>query len=316
MRTVLVTGPTATGKTALGVRLCRQFGGEIVSADSRQVYSGLDLGTGKDLEEYLQGGSPVRHHLIDIVPPDAEYHLFKFVADAQAALAEIRSRQLLPVVVGGTPLYLNALLEGYRLEGGGVDLALRASLEAEETPVLLERLRRESPAYYARTDLANRRRIIRALEIVKTSGPEPAPAQPPLDALILAPYFERSVVHRRIEQRLDARLGQGLIAEVAALHAAGLSWERLDWFGLEYRFVARHLKGELSYAEMRMQLLQGIRQFCKRQDIWFRKMEREGKTIHWLPGGDAELAGTLVAAYLAGDPLPPPALQLKDIRYG
>ena len=316
MKTVLVTGPTATGKTALGIALCRQFGGELISADSRQVYRGLDLGTGKDLEDYSRGGPPVRHHLIDIADPDQEYHLFKFVEDAQAALTEIRRRGMLPVVVGGTPLYLNALLEGYRLEGGGADPALRAELESWDTERLLTTLRQESPAYYERTDRENRRRLIRALEIVRTTGPEPPSPHPPLEALTLAPYFDRQTVHRRIEERLDARLAQGLVAEVARLHAAGLSWERLEWFGLEYRFVARHLRGELPAAEMRRLLLQAIRQFCKRQDIWFRKMEREGKTIHWLPGGDPREAGALVAAYLAGRPLPPPRLQLKDIRYG
>jgi tRNA dimethylallyltransferase len=316
-KTIVVLGPTASGKTGLGLFLARRFQGEIVCADSRQVYRGLDLGTGKDLDDYTRELPTVRHHLIDIADPSEEYHLFRFVNDARMAIDDIVSRHLLPIIVGGTPLYLNALLDGYHLDGAAPDPGLRQQLESLDTPSLLTLLKEESAGYYERVDKENRRRIIRAIEIVRTSGPiPPAPALRP-DALLLAPYFDRKIIHARIKKRLDDRLAAGMIDEVKTLHEQQLvSWERLDWFGLEYRFIAKHLQGQLSYQEMREQLFISICQFCKRQDIWFRKMEREGKTIHWLPDGDRELASQLVQLHLQGKAQPPPKIQLKDIFYG
>lgn len=314
---IIVLGPTASGKTSLGLFLAREFHGEIISADSRQIYRGLDLGTGKDLDEYSRESPIIRHHLIDIADPDEEYHLFRFISDARTALNDIASRRLLPIIVGGTPLYLNALLDGYQLEETTPDPLLRQYLETLDTPSLLAILKEESADYYERVDQGNRRRIVRAIEIVRTSGPiPPAPALRP-NALLLAPYFDRKTIHERIKRRLDERLMAGMIDEVKTLHEQRhVSWERLDWFGLEYRFIARHLQGRLSFQEMREQLFISICQFCKRQDIWFRKMEREGKTIHWLPAGDRELASQLTQLHLQGKPLPPPKIQLKDIFYG
>lgn len=323
---VVVLGPTATGKTRLGVGLAREFHGEIVSADSRQVYRGLDLGTGKDLTEYGTGTAAVRHHLIDVAEPTEEFHLYRFVQLARPAIAEIVARGALPLAVGGTPLYLNALLDDYALEGGAPDPARRRQWDALSDAELLAQLQAAAPDLYARTDKTQRRRILRALEIACTRGGgadvgaacRPAAVgderrRPPL---ILGPYYPRQEVHRRIAERLDARLEAGLVGEVARLHDGGVSWERLDYLGLEYRYVARHLQGQLSAAEMRTVLLAKIRHFCKAQDIWFRKMEREGKVIHWIPGGDPALASRLVRTFLAGWPLPPPVLRLCETYYG
>lgn len=318
LRCVFVVGPTATGKTALAVELARRFGGEIVSADSRQVYRRLDLGTGKDLAEYGAGANRVAHHLIDVAEPQEDYHLFRFVAEARAALAAIAARGRLPIVVGGSGLYINALLEGYGLDGAATDPALRRELEGATDADLLVLLRREAPDLAERVDSSQRRRLLRAVEIARSRNSPATPSLTPLPlrALLLGPYYARSVVHARIARRLDARLEAGLVEEVAALHADGLSWDRLAWFGLEYRCVGLYLQGEFSRAQMRETLLARIRQFCRAQDVWFRKMEREGKDIYWLPGGEPEPAASLVQRFLEERELPLPTLRLSATLYG
>ncbi|NLF92541.1 MAG: tRNA (adenosine(37)-N6)-dimethylallyltransferase MiaA [Oligosphaeraceae bacterium] len=297
---LIVTGPTATGKTRLAVALARKYRGEIVSADSRQVYRGLDIGTGKDLQEYGSGDQRVPAHLLDVVNPGEEFHLFRFVQLAREAIEDISSRDRLPVIVGGSPLYLQALLDGYALEGAGPDPAWRQELEELSDAQLLEMLRQQAaPELLARTDLTQRRRVIRALEIARSGGGN-FPREGLHNTLILAPKYPRAVCHQRIELRLDQRLAQGLPEEVERLHQQGLSWEKMDWLGLEYRCLAQYFQGQLSWPEMRQTLLARIRQFCKRQDIWFRKMEREGKQIHWLPEGDFALACRLTEEWLSG----------------
>ncbi len=276
-KVVAVTGPTATGKTALAVHLAEKFGGEVVSIDSRQVYRGMDLGTGKDLEEY---GS-VPYHLMDIVNPDDEYNLSCFLHDAFEAIAGIGNRGRLPVLCGGSAMYLDALLKGYRLPGA----ALPRNLDEP-------RVRQERS---------------------QASSFEPPFA---LDALTIGVYFPRETVRSRIEKRLDSRLAQGMIEEVANLHAAGTGYERLDFFGLEYREVARYLQGKCSYDEMRSELLNKIRQFAKRQDIFFRKMEREGTVIHWLKEGNRREAEALTEKFLDGEALPEPEIKISSIFYG
>ena len=295
---IVVTGPTATGKTRLAVALARAFHGEILSVDSRQVYRGLDLGTGKDLAEYSEGGPAVPYHLIDVADPSERFDLYRFLELARVVLTGLHERHVLPVICGGTPLYLLALLNGYAMEGGAPDRHLRSKLEGYSTAELISLLRAIAPPeLVARTDLTQDRRIIRAIEIARSLTDRPAP--PPLsNTLILAPQFTRAEVRERIAVRLDARLDAGLIDEVRALHdQKGMTWERLDWLGLEYRFIARYLQGQLTYQEMHDSLLAHIRQFAKRQDGWFRKFEREGHHIHWIPAGDPEMAINLVQNY-------------------
>lgn len=277
LRVVAVTGPTATGKTRLAVELARLFRGEIVSVDSRQVYRGMDLGTGKDLADYAE----IPYHLIDIADPGEVYDLSRFVRDAWRAMAAIDARGRLPVLCGGTALYLDALLRGYRLPGG----------------------RRAPDAPHHRT--ADDRNA-------------PPSFTPPrgIEALTLGVYYPREVVRRRIEERLDQRFAAGMIDEVRRLHEAGISYEKLEFFGLEYREIARFLQGECDFEGLRRQLLDRIRQFAKRQDVFFRKMEREGLAIHWCRAGRDPDPAELVQAFLEGRPLPPPALRMIDIRYG
>jgi tRNA dimethylallyltransferase len=315
---VFVVGPTASGKTALAVGLAQRFGGEVVSADSRQVYRGLDLGTGKDLAEYGAGAARVPHHLIDVAEPQEDYHLFRFVSEARAAIAAIAGRGRLPIVAGGSGLYVNALLADYGLDGAPPNPALRCELEGATDAELMSMLRQEAPDLADRVDAGQRRRLLRAVEIARSRTLPPTAVLPTLRLrpLLLGPYYPRAAMHGRIARRLDARLAAGMVEEVAALHASGLSWERLAWFGLEYRCVAPYLRGEVSLAEMRETLFSRIRRLCRAQDTWFRKMEREGKDIRWIPGGDLGVAGELVQRFLAGEVLPPPALRLCDTLYG
>ena len=317
MQTALViTGPTATGKTKLAVHLARRFGGEIISADSRQVYRHMDLGTGKDLDEYGDGADRVPCHLLDIVDPQEDFHLKKFIELALAAMDGIRSRNHLPVIAGGTPLYVNALIRGYDLPGGEPDPQLREELQSLSHEQLMARLQAvATPEFLKRVDITQDKRIIRAIEIALSPQAEPIHAEPLDNPLVIAPYYPRKTVRERIEIRLDERLKLGLVEEVRMLHQNGVSWEKLDWFGLEYRYVSRYLKNELTFDQMRTELLAKIRHFCKSQDIWFRKMEREGIAIHWIPEGDTATAESLVARWLAHEPLPKPSIRLADITY-
>lgn len=296
---LVITGPTATGKTHLAVEMARRFNGEIISADSRQLYRGLDIGTGKDLEEYTVDGVTIRSHLIDVAEPDCRFDLFRYLELARAALRDIAAAGKLPVVCGGTPLYVSALLNGYDMIGGQPDEALRNELESKDLIALIGILRQSaSPELIARTDLSQKRRVIRAIEIAR--HPEcSVPSCPLLNAIILAPHFTRAEVRERIAVRLEQRLRQGMMDEVRRLHdERGISWEQLDWFGLEYRYISRCLQGLCSYGEMYEQLLNHIRQFARRQDIWFRKLEREGHRIHWIEHGNAEEAAEAVRTFL------------------
>ena len=317
MQTALViTGPTATGKTKLAVHLARRFGGEIISADSRQVYRHMDLGTGKDLDEYGDGVDRVPCHLLDVVDPQEHFHLKKFIELALAAMEDIRSRNRLTVIAGGTPLYVNALIRGYDLPGGEPDPQLREELQSLSHEQLMERLQAvATPEFLKRVDVTQDKRIIRAIEIALSPEAESIHAAPLDHPLVIAPYYPRKTVRERIEIRLDERLKLGLVEEVQILHKNGVSWEKLDWFGLEYRYVSRYLKNELTFDQMRTELLAKIRHFCKSQDIWFRKMEREGLAIHWIPEGDTSEAESLVARWLAHEPLPEPSIRLADISY-
>lgn len=280
IKTVVITGPTATGKTALAVKLARIFPAEIVSVDSRQVYRGMDIGTGKDLDEYGE----VPYHLIDIADPQREvYNLARFLRDAYRAVWEIAARGKLPILCGGTALYLAALIDGYHLPGGALPPREKGVARVRQNP-------EEEPSF-----------------------------EPPfeLDALLLGVYYPRNEVHARIESRLDSRITDGLVDEVKRLHEINeVSWEQLEFFGLEYREVARYLKKECTLSEMRNTLLARIRQFAKRQDIFFRKLEREGHKIHWLEAGRAPDPCTLIEAFLNGESLPEPAFRLCDINYG
>jgi len=296
---LVILGPTASGKTRLGVDLARRLSGEIVSADSRQVYRGMDIGTGKDLAEYGE----VPHHLIDIAEPGDEFNVFQFQRRFFEAFAAIRERGRLPILVGGTGMYLEAVLKGYRLVEVPDNPALRAELAPLPMEELTDRLKRTAPRLHNTTDLLDRERMVRAIEIAAyEQRHEPKPL-PEVEPLVLGVRWERGVLRERITARLKERLGQGLVEEVAGLHAAGIPWEAFEFYGLEYRYVARFLKGELTRNDMVQKLNSAIHDFAKRQETWFRRMERSGTTIHWLDGAGEPLAEAL--EIVSGRGLPP-----------
>lgn len=275
---VVIAGTNASGKSDLGIRLAREFGGEVVSADSRQVYRGLDLGTGKITP--AQAGN-IRHHLIDVADVTDNYSLARYQQDAYAAIDRIADAGRLPFLVGGTGLYISAVVEGYELVDVPPNEFLRDELEALPLPELIARLREADPEAAARVDVGNRRRLIRAIEIAAAGYGRAAArrASPRYDCLQFGLTWPREILVARIEDRLRERLARGMIEEVARLRSAGVTDARLDQLGLEYRYVARYLRGELrSLDELTAQLGIAIRQFAKEQMTWFKRDRR----IIWL----------------------------------
>ncbi len=288
---IVVLGPTASGKTALGVRLSHALGGEVISADSRQVYRGLDVGSGKDLQEYVVEGSPVPYHLIDVVGLGREFNVFEYQRLFFETFEPLIERGVVPVVVGGTGLYLEAVLKGYRMVEAPVDAELREELSTLSEEELEARLRSLKTRVHNVTDLGDRERTMRAIEIAEySSGREPEPA-PDLRPLILGTRWERAALHGRIAARLKERLNAGLIEEVEGLLATGVGVERLRSLGLEYRFVTDYLEGAIKNRNDLFQKLNvAIRNFAKRQETWFRRMERNGAEIHWIAEANLEQA--------------------------
>jgi len=288
---LVLLGATATGKTRVGVELARRLGGEIISADSRQVFRGMDLGTGKDLAEYGE----VPYHLIDILDPGCEFSLFAFARAFCQAFTAIRARGRLPILVGGTGLYLDAVLSRYRLCEAPENPALRDELAGVDDEQLRARLLQLRPEQHNRTDLEDRERLLRAIEIAtaEASGAAEVLVWPDLSPLCFGLQWPREELRRRIVRRLKERLAQGMLDEVATLNRAGVSWERLDYYGLEYRFIAEHLQGSGSRNDLTQRLATAIGQFAKRQETWFRRMEKQGVAIRWVAGGENPVATIL-----------------------
>lgn len=286
---IVILGPTASGKTRLAARLAARIGAELISADSRQVYRGMDIGTGKDLSEYVVDGVHVPYHLIDVAEPGHLFSVFEFQQRFYACFRAIAARQRMPILVGGTGLYIESVLRGYRMPPVSEDPALRGELAGKSMEELAAILRRLNPSLHNTTDLTGRERLVRAIEIAVHAakpGPQDVIDRPGIVPLVIGIRWERAVLRERITRRLRERLGQGMIEEVQRLRDAGVSWERLDEMGLEYRYVSLYLRGELAYEEMFRTLNTRIHQFAKRQDTWFRGMERRGIPVHWIEGAD------------------------------
>ena len=286
----VVLGATATGKTALAVKLAHAKHGEIISADSRQVYRGLDLGTGKDLQEY--GSIP--YHLIDVCDLSREFTVFHFQQEAYRIFPQLVEKGALPIIAGGTGLYLDAILRGYELIPVPEDPALRKELATKTLPELQDMLIALKPDIHNKTDLEQPDRLVRAIEIARYRQEHPESAAvhlhnvPPIKPKIYGISFERSILRERIRRRLIARIDAGMIEETEQIHAQGYSWERLESLGLEYRFTAQYLQGKIESKEAYIeQLYRAIGQFAKRQETWFRRMERNGIEIEWIDGNEA-----------------------------
>jgi tRNA dimethylallyltransferase len=316
-KTIVIAGPTASGKSDLAIALAKKYSGEIISADSRQVYRGMNIGTGKvardfpvisntqflisnkEKEEFFSEG--IRHHLIDIADPKEDYNVAHFVRDAEKAIADIRKRGKTPIICGGTHFWIEALLSGHPLPAVKPDPALREELGKRSAEELFTMLEKKDPVRAASIDKHNKIRLIRALEICAALGKVPSlchsraggnpgssfwiPGQARDDktnAIIIAFVPPKEILHERIAKRLEKRIAEGMIEEVERLHTEGVSWERLESFGLEYRYVALFLQKKISHKEMLAELEMEIRRYAKRQLTFLRRMERSGLTIHWI----------------------------------
>ncbi|MBE9467561.1 MAG: tRNA (adenosine(37)-N6)-dimethylallyltransferase MiaA [Bacteroidetes bacterium] len=277
---ITVLGSTATGKTLLASNLASKIDGEIISADSRQVYRGMDIGTGKDLEDYK-----IPYHLINIVDAGASYNVFEYQKDFLTAYNDITNRKKIPVLCGGTGMYIEAVLKGYKLIKVPVNENLRQELELK-TNDELEAIFKKFKTPHNVSDLNSKKRLLRAIEIEYhyTKNSEIDTFYPEINTLIFGIKYEREIVKKRITQRLKNRLDHGMIDEVNILLKKGIPSDQLIYYGLEYKFVTNYLLGNLTYDEMFTKLNIAIHQFSKRQMTWFRRMERNGFQINWIDG--------------------------------
>ena len=281
---ITILGPTASGKTPVAARLAAEIGGEIISADSRQVYRRMDIGTGKDLGDY----GKIPYHLIDIREPGTKYNLFEYQQDFFDAYQDIQSRGAVPILCGGTGLYIEAVLKGYHLSPVPQNQTLRDSLEgkslAELTQMLTDLKAKTGSNMHNTTDVDSCQRAIRAIEIETYNIEHPTPRRelPPVDSIIIGIDIDRELRREKITRRLKARLEEGMVEEVKALLDEGIPADDLIYYGLEYKFVTEYLTGKITYDEMFTRLEIAIHQFAKRQMTWFRGMERRGFKIHWI----------------------------------
>ena len=250
----VILGPTASGKTQLAAKLANDLHGEIISADSRQVYKNMDIGTGKDLNQYIINGRRIPYHLIDIVAPESEFNLFEFQNRFYKTFSELIEKKILPVLVGGTGLYLESVLTGYNMPHAPMDQELRKELSQKSKDELQKMLLALKPQLHNKTDLEDSERLIRAIEIERARSAKDQTQKPDINAVVFGIRWERSTLRQRITVRLKERLEQGMIEEVMKLHTAGLTWKKLESFGLEYRFISQYLQKKITFDEMKNNL--------------------------------------------------------------
>jgi len=284
MNLLVILGPTAGGKTAVAAHWAYRNGGEVISADSRQVYRGMTIGTGKDYTDYVVDGRQIPYHCIDIVEPGEQYNVYEYQKDFLKAYNDILSRGKIPVLCGGSGMYIEAVLNGYRLIQVPVNETLRKDLESK-TDAELEALLSSLKTLHNRSD-DTRKRMVRAIEIAiyQKEIPPETTDYPEIQPLLIGIKYDRESRRQRITQRLRQRLDEGMIEEAQSLLDKGLSSEQLEYYGLEYKYLAKYLSHEITYEQMFEQLNTAIHQFAKRQMTWFRRMERNGAIIWWLDG--------------------------------
>ena len=280
---ITIIGPTASGKTAFAAALAARLDTEIISGDSRQVYRSMDIGTGKDLADYVVDGKQIPYHLIDICNPGDKYNVFEYQHDFHKAFEEIRKKRKLPILCGGTGMYIESVLRGFKLLDVPQNPALRESLKGKSLAEL-EQILASYKVLHNKTDVDSAQRAIRAIEIeefYKTEAPDKR-EYAPINSLIIGVDIDRDLRRKKISKRLRARLDEGMVDEVRAILATGVKPDDLIYYGLEYKFLTLYIIGQLTYDEMVSQLEIAIHQFAKRQMTWFRGMERRGLHIHWL----------------------------------
>ncbi len=293
---ITILGPTAVGKTKFAAQLAYNFDGEIISADSRQVYIGMDLGTGKDYDDYIVNNSQIKYHLIDIIKPQDEFNLYLFSQHFKNSYNQIIKKNKLPFMVGGTGLFLSSVLQQYKLKPVNFNSDRAKELSKLEISNLTEILLNLNPKLHNTTDLTERKRIIKAILIAESDEEEFV--NDDLDFLVLGIYEDREKHIEKIRKRLKQRLKEGMIEEVEKLLNSGISHNKLRFFGLEYKFVSMYLNGELNFNDMSQKLASAIIQFSKRQMTWFRKMEKEGVKINWIKNNQLDSANKLIKTFL------------------
>ena len=285
---ITILGPTASGKTPIAAKLAAEIGGEVISADSRQVYRRMNIGTGKDLADYIVDGHQIPYHLIDICEPGTKYNLFEYQQDFYDVYQDIQGRGVVPILCGGTGLYIEAVLKGYKLSPVPQNPELRKALDGktldELTQMLVDLKARNGSNMHNTTDVDSCQRAIRAIEIETYNLEHPLPRRelPAVDSLIIGVDIDRELRREKITRRLKTRLDEGMVEEVRSLLDEGIPPEDLTYYGLEYKFVTEYLTDKLTYDEMFTRLEIAIHQFAKRQMTWFRGMERRGFKINWI----------------------------------
>jgi len=298
---IVILGPTAVGKTRFAVKLANKFNGEIISADSRQVYKRMNIGTGKDLDDYKIDDREIPYHLIDIIEPTEEFDLFHFQKLFKDAFKKITSQKRIPLLVGGTALYIHSILKNYQMLDVDFNSSRRKELETlpiEELRSLLKEMRSNA---HNITDLIEKERIIKAILISEQKNSVTKNNNLELMNFVIGLKDDRETIKKNITKRLKERLENGMIEEVEELVESGISYEKLDFFGLEYKYIGRYIKGELNYNDMFQKLNSSIHKFAKRQMTWFRKMEREGIDIHWVDKGKEDEIYPMVEEFLRTD---------------
>ncbi len=282
---ITIMGATAGAKTSLATNLAYKLNGEIISADSRQVYKGMNIGTGKDLDDYKINGKQIRYHLIDITDPGYKYNVFEYQKDFLKVYSDIKSRNVIPILCGGTGMYIDAVLKGYKLINVPVNEERRIILNKKTDTELIDILKTDKELHN-RSDTSNRKRLLRAVEIAEyyKKHPEIDLNYPKIKSLNIQVAFDRDTRRKRITERLKQRLNSGMIKEVETLLENGIPSDTLIYYGLEYKFITQYILRDLSYEEMFNKLEIAIHQFSKRQMTWFRKMEKEGTKIYKIQG--------------------------------